>query len=86
MARDHLHRDDCPDALAILEAIVGHNDNPPGYQPTPVGAWVDWDALDNSWLSSTEKAAVLVARGVAAAERRGGFPRRAATAIAKAVA
>lgn len=27
---------------------------PGGYEPTEHGAWVDWDALAGSWLSSTE--------------------------------
>lgn len=75
MTRDHLHRDDCPRALAILhEACDARWGGAPpgGYEPTEVGAYVDWDALATSWLSSTERAAVLVARGVAAHERHGG--------------
>jgi len=36
---------------------------------------VDWDALEHSWLSSTERAAVVVARGIAMAEDQGGWAR-----------
>jgi hypothetical protein len=35
---------------------------------------VDWAALEHSWLSSTECAAVVVARGIAMAERHSGWP------------
>ena len=35
---------------------------------------MDWDALEHSWLSSTERAAVVVARGIATAEGQGGWP------------
>lgn len=82
MARVHLHRDDCPRALAVLaEAVAARRVDPVGlaaigYEPTEHGVWVDWDALERSWLSSTECAAVIVARGVAAAERQGGWPPR----------
>ena len=65
--RVHLHADDCPQALAALAGaltarrhdIVGLHDI--GYEPTEHGAWVDWGALEQSWLSSTERAAVVVA-------------------------
>ena len=74
--RVHLHLDDCPQALAVLRALLGHRPERAaeiGYQPTEHGAWVDWDALEHSWLSSTERAAVVVARGIAMAERQGGW-------------
>jgi hypothetical protein len=77
--RVHLHADDCPQALAALAGaltarrhdVVGLHDI--GYEPTAHGAWVDWDALEHSWLSSTERAAVVLARGIAMAERQGGW-------------
>jgi len=73
--RQHLHRDDAPSSLAILADLFDHRASfPAGYEPTECGAWVDWDALGRSWLSSTEMAAVHIARGCAIAERRGGLP------------
>ena len=80
--RVHLHADDCPQALAALAGaltarrhdIVGLHGI--GYEPTEHGAWVDWGALEQSWLSSTERAAVVVARGIAMAERQGGWAPR----------
>ena len=44
-----------------------------GWETTEHGAWVDWDALEHSWLSSTERAAVVVARGIAIAAHHGGW-------------
>jgi hypothetical protein len=72
-SRVHLHVDDHPQALAILASLLGHRvarAGEVGYEPTEHGAWVDWAALEHSWLSSTECAAVVVARGIAMAERR----------------
>jgi hypothetical protein len=51
-----------------------------------VRAFVDWDRLAGSWLSSTERAAVIIARGVAQAERNGGLPPRVARVVANASA
>jgi len=73
--RQHLHPDDAPSSLAILADVVDHCASfPAGYEPTGCGAWVDWDALGRSPLSSTEMAAVHIARGRAIAERHGGLP------------
>jgi hypothetical protein len=75
--RTHLHLDDSPQALAVLGALLAHrlvSAAEIGYEPTEHGAWVDSDALEHSWLSSTERAAVVVARGIAMAERQGGWP------------
>jgi len=73
--RQHLHHDDASSSLAILADLLHHRANfSAGYEPTECGAWVDWDALGWSWLSSTEMAAVHIARGCAIAERRGGLP------------
>jgi len=84
---DHLHVDDVPDTLALLSAFVGHQSNRAyaGYQPTEHGAYVDWDRLLASGLSSTEKAAVHIARGCQILERDGGAPPQLAAAIAVAV-
>lgn len=76
-SRNHLHLDDCPQALAVLAALFARRVERAaeiGYEPTEHGAWVDWQALEQSWLSSTERAAVVVARGIAMAERQGGWP------------
>lgn len=72
--RRHLHHDETPAALAILSDLLDHRAGfPDGYEPTEHGAWVDWDALAGSWLSSTEVAAVHIARGCAIAQRHGGL-------------
>jgi len=69
--RQHLHHDDAPSALSILPDLLDHRASfPEGYEATEDGAWVDWDALNQSWLSSTEKATVHIARGCATAERQ----------------
>jgi hypothetical protein len=72
----HLHRDDCPRALAVLDVLFGHRQDREalGYRPDKHGAEVDWDLLTGGVLSSTEVAAVHVARGCAIAERHGGLP------------
>jgi len=83
--RIHLHRDDCPQALAILAGVLGERPSPEGYEVTETGAWVEWEALEHSWLSTTETAAVIVARGVAMAERRGGWSSRLTVVITDAL-
>jgi hypothetical protein len=82
-SREHLHRDDCPDALAILGAVACGR-TVQRVEPTDVGAFVDWDRLASSWLSSTERAAVTIARGVAQADRHGGLPPRVTAVVAHA--
>lgn len=68
----HLHRDDHPGSLHMLRKLA-NNRALPGYESTEYGAWVDWGELLNSYLSSTEKAMVHIARGIAGAETQGGF-------------
>lgn len=77
MAEDFLHDDDHAHALAILRALLdGRDPLPCGWLPDAGGAWVDWEQLAHSWLSTTEKAVVHIARGIALAEVRGGLPPR----------
>jgi len=74
--RHHLHLDDYPQALGVLSALFARPAERAaeiGYETIEHGAWVDWDALEHSWLSSTERAAVVVARGIAMAEHQGGW-------------
>jgi hypothetical protein len=91
VSRVHLHADDHPQALAVLgEVLVARRHDPAGlaeigYEPSGFGLWVDWERLEHSWLSSTERAAVVVARGIAAAERQGGWPPRIACVLVDAV-
>jgi hypothetical protein len=91
MGRVHLHADDYPVTLGLLEKILlgqhgqGTGVVEIGYEPSGHGVWVDWDALERSWLSSTERAAVVVARGIAAAERQGGWPPRLRQVLVDAV-
>jgi hypothetical protein len=50
MATVHLHRDDVPDTLALLHALLGHRTHPtPGYTPDETGADVDWDLLGDGY-------------------------------------
>jgi hypothetical protein len=88
--RVHLHTDDYPVTLRVLAEVLRADRRAAqlagiGYDPTEHGVWVDWEALERSWLSSTERAAVVVARGVAAAERQGGWAPRLRQVLADAV-
>ncbi len=76
MTTVHLHRDDVPDTLALLGALLGDRTHPPpGYTPDETGADVDWDLLADGYLSTSEKAVVHIAHGCAILERHGGgFP------------
>jgi hypothetical protein len=73
----HLHGDDYPQTLALFHALfAGRLDEVAGvgFSCSETGAWVDWDRLlAGSWLSSSEIAAVYIARGCALAERHGGL-------------
>jgi hypothetical protein len=80
--REHLHHDDCPDALAILAAVIGGR-TLAGVEPTDIGAFVDWDRLASSYLSPIGRAAAIIACGVAQAERHGGLPPRVANAAVR---
>jgi hypothetical protein len=71
----YYHRDDYPKTLAILAAVAAGRDLAGiGYTIDKSGAEVHWDALTGSWLSTTEKAAVHIAHGIALAEHAGGLP------------
>jgi len=86
--REHLHLDDCPQALSVLSTLLAHRADRAveiGYEATEHGAWVDWNALEHSWLSTTERAAVVVAHGLAMAERQGGWAPQLHQAIVTAV-
>lgn len=70
----HLHRDDTPLTLRLLDGLLGHRRDQAelGYYPDQWGAEVDWDRLTNGDLSTSEVAVVHIARGCAIAERHGG--------------
>jgi hypothetical protein len=69
----HLHREDAPKTLQILDALLGYRAGQvPGYSPAAEGARVDWEELDESFLSTTEKATLLIARGCSITEAHGG--------------
>jgi hypothetical protein len=73
MSAVHLHRDDVPETLALLHTLLGYRDPlPNGYIPDSTGADVDWDVLAESYLSTSEKAVVYIAHGLAILERQGG--------------
>jgi hypothetical protein len=84
--RTHLHRLDHPLTLPILAKLLDHRSRlPAGYERSNQGAWIDWDALASSYLSSTELAVVHIARGCAIAERHGGLPRATVHPVQQAV-
>jgi hypothetical protein len=74
----YLHPEDIQWANVLLSTLHGGRATDiPGLTFEPEGgATVDWDAMLDSWLSSTEKATVHIARGLAIIERAGGFPRQ----------
>lgn len=74
MTAVHYHRNDYPETLRFLTAVVGHRADAAGlgFDATEQGAWVDWDALERDRLSSTERAVVRIARGVETLECSGG--------------
>lgn len=86
--RQHLHRDDYPETLRLLEDLAGQRGRLAsiGFEPTEFGAWVDWDELLGSWLSTTEKAVVHIARGAVMLERAGGPSPRLAPTVTNVVA
>lgn len=89
--RIHLHQDDCPDTLSALRALTAGKRDLPGIEHTPTGAWVCWDDLATSYLSTSETAIVHILRGCSILERHGGgAPASVAwsveVAVAKAVA
>jgi hypothetical protein len=84
--RVHLHRIDHPLTLDILSELLDHRGRPPdGYERTDQGAWVDWDALTGSYLSSTEIAVIHIVHGCAIAERHGGLPPAAMRSVRQAI-
>ena len=70
MTTYHLHKDDYPLTLSILVALVPRGAR--GFEWGDHVASVDWDVLEDGVLSTTEKAAVTVARGLSVLERIGG--------------
>jgi hypothetical protein len=73
MSIEHLHRDDVPETLALLRVLLGSRATlAEGYTPDETGADVDWVRLADSNLSTSEKAVVHIAHGLAILERRGG--------------
>jgi hypothetical protein len=82
----HYHLDDYPLTLDVLAAVANARDlSAIGYEPTESGAFINWDRLGASWLSSSEQATVAIARGIALAERQG-LPARVSPAIRRALA
>jgi hypothetical protein len=73
--QQHYHRDDCPAAVALIDEVRNGRTHVPGIVVTEHGIAVNWQRIDGSWLSSTEKATMQVARGLATIERSGGAGR-----------
>lgn len=85
----HLHSDDYPRTLALLSALLAHRSDGRrlGYIVDEWGVEVDWELLTSADapLSSTETAALLIARGCAILERHGGLPPHLRGAVVGAV-
>jgi hypothetical protein len=83
---EFLHVKDCPNSIDILLAVRNGRDVP-GIIPEPNGLEVDWVRVLDSWLSTTERAAVTMAQGLAVLERHGGgLPLHLHTPVRAAVA
>jgi hypothetical protein len=83
--RVHLHKDDCPVTLGLLQAVIRGRPND-GFETTDSGAYVEWVEI-GARLSSTEDAVVRIAQGLAIIERHGGgVPERLRGAVIDAVA
>lgn len=89
MSFRHLHRDDYPNTLQLVAAVVGHREDAEelGYRTTDVGADLDWDLLTSfdAPLSSTETGALLIPHGCAILEHHGGLPPRLKGVVAAVV-
>ena len=85
MTKRHLHREDYPETLAVLNAVVGDRTIPIVWEPTEVGAHVDFDAAHQSFLSTTEVAVFDIARGLHTLEWHGGPPPRVAMPLRTAI-
>ena len=74
MTTTHLHRDDTPLTLRLLDGLLGHRHDRAevGYRPDQWGAEVDWDQLTSGVLSTSAVAVIHIAQGCAIAERHGG--------------
>ena len=71
----HLHLDDYPATLELLNVVLRSKlTTLDGYNPTEHGAWINWDRLATSGLSSTEIGVVHIARGIAVLEHHDGPP------------
>jgi hypothetical protein len=79
MTAVHLHLDDAPKALAILNTLVGHRGPAlPGYTSDEWGADIEPELLAGGYLSASEKATVHIDRGCSIIEAHGGgLPSRA---------
>jgi hypothetical protein len=81
-----LHRIDHPVTLCVLSELLDGRGRPPdGYECSDQGAWVDWNALTGSYLSSTEIAVIHIVHGCAIAERHGGLPPAAMGSVRRAI-
>ena len=86
MTTEHLHAVDYPLTIKILTELMPRR-VVSGFSALPSGAAVDWIVLEDGKLSTTERATVTIARGIATIERCGGFPGNGAVggAVAEAV-
>lgn len=87
---EHLHIDDYPATLRLLKTLVGHREDAArrlGYQADEWGVEVDWEILTSTDapVSSTQRAALLIANGCAILERHGGLPPHLKDAVQSAV-
>ena len=79
---EFLHVSDKPLTIEVLLAVRSGRDwDAIGCTPEPNGLSVDWDLLEGSYLPSTEKATIRLARAASTVEGRGGLPHRVHHAV-----
>ena len=81
------NRLDYPATLGLLQTLIGQRGDHDRLGYHPEGAEVDWDLLTSpdAPVSSTQRAALLVAHGCAILERHGGLPPDLRSAVIAAV-
>lgn len=76
MGAHGLHTIDCPNVVQLVNDVCDRATPPKGYTKTDFGCTVDWEALESSYLSSTELYTLRLARVLYDLQTAGGAPPR----------